>query len=112
MQVEFEKTEYIRVKLFSASFGYTLPIVNPDSDVWKRIADSEVKSMTIWLSNIMSLPPDTIDVELVKKEYEMISFRSPIRGISDEIKSGGETQIPFQYCQEAFKKIADYLEAV
>ena len=110
MQVEIEKTEYINIKLFSASFHYTLPVFNPDSDVWKRIADLEVKSITIWLSNIMSLPTDTIDVELVKKEYDMVNFLSPIRGISEEIKSGGETQIPFKYCQEAFKKIADYLE--
>ena len=108
MQVEFEKTEnYLKVKLFSASFHYTIPIdrKNATLDVWRSISDSENKTITIFLSHIMTLPENTNDIELIKKEYDMVSFLVPIR---EDLESGSKTQIPFQYCQEAFKKIAEF----
>ena len=112
MQVAFEKIqENIKIKLFSASFQYTIPInlKYATLDIWRHLSDFEAKNITIFLSHITCLPENTNDVELIKKEGDMVSFLSPIRGIPEELESGGKTQIPFQYCQDAFKKITEYL---
>lgn len=111
MNVDFENHGYLNIKFFSASFTYRIPVCSDTSlDVWRRLASDDTPSISIFASHLMSLPSTTHDVELIKKDFDTIIFRSPVGCFPEHFNSGGETRIPFVYCKDALVKVVEHLE--
>lgn len=111
MNVEFENHGYVKITLFSASFTYRVPVCSDTTiDFWRRLSSDDTPSISIFASHLMTLPSDTHDVELIRKEADFVIFRSPVGCFPEHFSAGGETKIPFPYCKDAFDKIVAYLE--
>ena len=116
MQVEFENHGYIKITFFSASFSFHVPVsydnAKANIDVWRRFADTNTQSITIFSSHLMTVSPNTPDIDLIKKDYDIVSFMSPVYCFQEKYSAGGETKIPFVYCKQAFEKVVEYLEKI
>lgn len=111
MNVEFENKGYVKITFFSASFNYYIPVCSDaDIEVWRRFVSDDIPSISISSSHLMTLPPNTHDVELIRKEYDAVIFKSPVSCFPENFQAGGETRIPFVYCKEAFNKVLEYLD--
>ena len=114
MQVEFENHGYIKITFFSASFSFHVPVsyenAKANIDVWRKFSDPDTHSITIFSSHLMPISPNGLDIDLIKKDYDIVSFMSPVYCFQEKYTAGGETKIPFVYCRQAFEKVVEYLE--